>query len=124
MLLNLMNPGALGRPPMVGADRWLSGSQSLLLSTAVLPRAWAGPCWCITHPGPHRFCVSLSFRSPPTFPARWECQGSPGEKLRVFPFLLNFLGPSGPALNMEGREAQHASLAAHSLGYAMPSSGS
>ena len=109
---------------MVGAGRWAvwesvlpTGPGSLaalggaLHSTAVSPT-----------PGSSLRCSSLSTH-PPTFPARWDCQGPRMKRLRVLPFLLNFLGPPGPALNMEGHEAQHASTAAHTLGYATRSSG-
>lgn len=108
---------------MLGAGRWWNGSLAVrgLEQGAWLPwLAWVGPCCA-----PCLLCGAPPSQLPPTptFPARWDCQGPPGKRLRVLPFLLNFLGPSGPALNMEGHEAQHASTAAHTLGYATRSSG-
>ena len=109
---------------MLGAGRWWNGS---LAVRGVEPVSLT--CFSPPNRGPGCLGGVLCGAPPsqlpptPTFPARWDCQGPPGKRLRVLPFLLNFLGPSRPARNMEGHEAQHASTAAHTLGYATRSSG-
>lgn len=107
VLLSLMN---LGRPPMVGAGRWWFGSQSPPL---LLPMAWVDLAFASPVRGPTG--ELLPFSTHPPFRLVGFARGPPGKSCVAFHFSLIFWGPSGPAPNMEGHEAQHASLAAHTV---------
>lgn len=115
--LGLMN---LGAPPMVGAGRrpGSSGIRAVSQSVSQWKSGSPGSSGLAAMGGAPLRCSSLSTHpdTHPHFPARWDCQGSPGGKsCASCHFSLIFWGAQGLLLIWKATKPQHASIAAHTL---------